>query len=310
MATIEHATETGTYRSEDGGETWRRMSRTNPRPMYYSAIYIDPTYDRRVYILWNGVMKSEDGGATFRAMPGQPTYDVGLKTDHHAMWIDPTDTRHLYLVGDGGMFESWDMAESWIRMNDIPVGQFYAIGADNRDPYWVYGGMQDNHSWMGPSATRHWLGIVNTDWKQIGFSDGVYEQPDPFNPRWVYSNSDMQNIQRVDIETGDRLDIKPTPGARRLGVSLRLGRADPRVAPDPGARLCGRQPALHLARPRSLVDGDEGPHPERQPRHAQHHGCERDGGHAVEERRRVDLQRDHHHRRVAARRAHRVGRDR
>ena len=202
---------TGTYRSEDGGENWTRMSGTNPRPMYYSKIYIDPTNDRRVYLLGNGVQKSEDGGTNFRNMPGQPTYDIGLKTDHHALWINPRDPKHLYLAGDGGLNESWDMAESWIRINNIPVGQFYAINADDRDPYWVYGGMQDNHSWMGPSSTRHWLGIVNTDWKQIGFSDGVAQAPDPFNPRWVYSASTGQNIQRVDIETGDRLDIRPQP---------------------------------------------------------------------------------------------------
>ncbi len=211
LATIEHATETGTYRTDNGGESWTRVSRVNPRPMYYSAIFIDPTNDARVYILGNGVQISDDGGRTFRNSPTQPTYDVGLKTDHHALWIDPTNPEHLYLGGDGGLFESWDAANSFIRLNNIPIGQFYAIGADDRDPYRVYGGMQDNHSWMGPSATRHWLGIVNTDWKQIGFSDGVYQQPDPFMPRWVYSNSDEQNLQRVDIETGDRLDIKPTP---------------------------------------------------------------------------------------------------
>ncbi|MGH7711044.1 MAG: WD40/YVTN/BNR-like repeat-containing protein, partial [Gemmatimonadaceae bacterium] len=210
-ATIEHARESGTYRTEDGGDTWRRMSGTNPRPMYYSKIFLDPSNNRRVWVLGVSNSRSDDGGQTFRSLPASPVYDVGLKTDQHALWIDPRDGRHLLLGGDGGLHESWDAGETWIRMNNIPIGQFYAIGVDNREPYRVYGGMQDNHSWMGPSATRHWLGIVNEDWKQIGFGDGMYQQPDPFNARFVYSSSQNANIQRVDVETGDRLDIRPIP---------------------------------------------------------------------------------------------------
>jgi photosystem II stability/assembly factor-like uncharacterized protein len=211
-ATIEHAGQSGTYRTEDGGDTWRRMSSTNPRPMYYSKVYLDPSNNRRVWLLGVTNFRSEDGGQTFRNLPSSPVYDVGLKTDHHALWIDPRDSRHLWLGGDGGLHQSWDMGETWVRYNNIPIGQFYAIGVDNREPYRVYGGMQDNHSWMAPSATRHWLGIVNEDWKQIGFGDGMYQQPDPFNPRFVYTSSQNANMQRLDVETGDRLDIQPRAG--------------------------------------------------------------------------------------------------
>jgi photosystem II stability/assembly factor-like uncharacterized protein len=210
-ATVEHARESGTYRSEDGGETWRKMSSVNPRPMYYSKIFLDPSNDRRVWVLGVSNSRSEDGGQTFRSFPASPVYDVGLKTDQHVLWIDPRDGRHLLLGGDGGLHESWDMGETWNRLNNIPIAQFYAIAADNREPYRVYGGLQDNHSWMGPSATRHWLGIVNEDWKQIGFGDGMYQQPDPFIQRFVYSSSQNANMQRVDVETGDRLDIRPRP---------------------------------------------------------------------------------------------------
>jgi photosystem II stability/assembly factor-like uncharacterized protein len=211
IALVEHQTESGTYRTDDAGETWRRMSRTNPRPMYFSAPYIDPTNDKRIWVLGVTVFKSEDGGATFVNMPNSPTYDVGLKTDHHALWIDPRDTRHLLLAGDGGMHESWDLGLTYKRLNDIPIGQFYKIAVDDRDPYWVYGGLQDTHSWMGPSATRHWLGILNQDWKQIGFSDGTGQQVDKAGYRYVYTSSDAGNVQRFDPETGDRLDIKPQP---------------------------------------------------------------------------------------------------
>ena len=213
IATIEHAGAGGTYRSEDGGDTWTRVNPLNPRPMYYSSPVIDPTNPNRVWIPGVTVYRSEDGGRTFRTLPTGPTYDVGLKGDHHAFWINPKDTRHVYLGGDGGLHESWDLGETWVRMNNLPIGQFYSIAADDRDPYWIYGGMQDNHSWMGPSATRHWLGIVNEDWRQIGFGDGMYQRPDPFNRRWVYTASQNLGMQRFDIETGDRLGLKPFPPA-------------------------------------------------------------------------------------------------
>ena len=211
IATIEHRTEGGTYRSEDGGDTWVKVNALNPRPMYYSKPVIDPTNADRVWIPGVTVYRSEDGGRTFRTLPTGPTYDVGLKGDHHSFWINPKDSRHAFLGGDGGLHETWDLGETWVRLNNLPIGQFYSVAADDRDPYWIYGGMQDNHSWMGPSATRHWLGIVNEDWRQIGFGDGMYQRPDPFNERWVYTASQNLGIQRFDIETGDRLGLKPFP---------------------------------------------------------------------------------------------------
>jgi photosystem II stability/assembly factor-like uncharacterized protein len=209
IATIEHATEGGTYRSDDAGLTWRRLSRVNPRPMYYSAPFIDPTTDKRVWLLGTNIVKSEDGGATFEGQPTSPAYDIGLKTDHHTMWIDPRDSRHVLVGGDGGLNESWDLGLTYTRRNELPIGQFYHIAVDDRDPYRIYGGLQDNHSWMGPSATRHWLGILNQDWRQIGLSDGTSQQVDRGGYRTVYSSSTGGNVQRVDPETGDRYDIKP-----------------------------------------------------------------------------------------------------
>ncbi|HEX6941006.1 MAG TPA: hypothetical protein VF158_16425 [Longimicrobiales bacterium] len=209
MALVEHAEEGGTYRSEDGGESWRKVNDLNPRPMYYSHIFIDPTTDRRVYVLGVHFYKSEDGGATFRTMPYRPTYDVGVHSDFHTMWIDPADPDHFYLAGDGGLHETWDRGETFTKHANLPIGQFYAIGADNRDPYWIYGGMQDNHSWMGPSATRHWIGIINDDWRQIGFGDGMYQQPDLAGHRYIYTTPNNGDLTRIDAETGDMLDIRP-----------------------------------------------------------------------------------------------------
>jgi photosystem II stability/assembly factor-like uncharacterized protein len=212
-ATIEHATESGTYRSEDGGASWEKVNRLNQRPMYYSHIYIDPTNEDRVYKLATSFYRSEDGGRTFRTMPTRPTYDVGVHSDFHALWIDPNDSRHFYLAGDAGLHETWDRGETYIRINNLPIGQFYAIGADMRDPYYIYGGMQDNHSWMGPSRTRHWIGIINDDWWQIGFGDGMYHQADPTRHRFVYGAAQNGTIVRLDPQTGDHLDIQPAPPA-------------------------------------------------------------------------------------------------
>lgn len=208
-ALIEHADSGGTFRSTDGGETWARVSSRNPRPMYYSHIYIDPTDENRVYILATDFFRSEDGGRSWREMPVQPTYDVGVHSDFHALWINPEQPANFFLAGDGGLNETWDGGETYMKLNNIPIGQFYAIGADNRDPYYVYGGMQDNHSWMAPNTTRHWIGIINDDWRQIGFGDGMYQQPDPESHRYVYTTSQNGNLTRLDAETGDLLDIAP-----------------------------------------------------------------------------------------------------
>jgi photosystem II stability/assembly factor-like uncharacterized protein len=210
-AIIEHAEERGIYRSEDGGATWEKVNSLNQRPMYYSHIYIDPTDENRVYSLATSFYMSEDGGRSFRTLPTRPTYDVGVHSDFHALWIDPNDSRHFYLVGDAGLHESWDRGATHIRINNLPIGQFYAIGVDMRDPYFIYGGMQDNHSWMGPSRTRHYIGIINDDWRQIGFGDGMYHQPDPSDHRYVYGNSQNGGLVRLDPETGDLLDIRPYP---------------------------------------------------------------------------------------------------
>jgi photosystem II stability/assembly factor-like uncharacterized protein len=213
VATIEHATAGGTYRTEDAGASWKRMSATNPRPMYYSKPTIDPTNDKRVWLPGVSIIKSEDGGATFQEEPTSPTYDVGLKTDHHVLRVDPANPAHIYVAGDGGLHESFDMGKTYVRVNNIPVAQVYRIAVDNRDPYWVYAGLQDNHSFMGPSATRHWLGILNQDWIEIGFSDGTGKAVDKTDGRKVYSSSSGGNLTLVDPITGDTMPINPRPPA-------------------------------------------------------------------------------------------------
>ena len=207
-ATIEHADSSGFYRSGNGGRTWNRMNKLNPRPMYYSHIFVDPKNDDIVYLLATNFYRTVNKGKTFNEMPTRPTYDVGVHSDHHTLWINPTNSKHFYLAGDAGLHETWDYGKSYNRLNNIPIGQFYGIGVDMDIPYNIYGGMQDNHSWVGPSATRHWLGILSDDWRQIGFGDGMYQQPAP-NSSILYNATQNGNIVRVDRKTGNIQGIKP-----------------------------------------------------------------------------------------------------
>jgi hypothetical protein len=177
--------------------------------MYYSHVFIDPTNEDRVYTLATSAHRSEDGGRTFREIAERPTYDVGVHADHHSMWIDPADPEHFYLAGDAGLHETYDMGVTFRRINNLPVGQFYGITVDNRDPYWIYGGMQDNHSWMGPSATRSWEGIVDDEWRQSGFGDGMYQQADP-DGRTIYINTQNGGWTRFDNRTGDMMSLRLT----------------------------------------------------------------------------------------------------
>jgi len=210
-ALIEHADRDlqGTYRTENSGLTWDRVNALNGRPMYYSHIFIDPNDEDRVYELATDSYVSRDGGRTFTEIARRPTYDVGIHADHHSLWIDPNDSEHLYLAGDAGLHESYDGGTNFQRINNFPIAQFYALAVDMRDPYWVYGGLQDNHSFMGPSQTRRWAGILNDDWMQSGFGDGMYWAADPRDFRYSYGSSNGGSYFRYDTRTGDILDISP-----------------------------------------------------------------------------------------------------
>lgn len=220
-ALVEHK-EGGTFRSDDSGATWRKVNTLNPRPMYYSKIHIDPQSDQRIYVLGASMFVSDDGGKTFAdpssGRPGanqgmSPTYDVGVHGDHHALWINPANPKHLILGNDGGLYFSFDASVTWDKVNNIPLAQYYGIGVDMEKPYNIYGGLQDTHSWGGPSATRYHIGITNSDWFQINFGDGMYAQVDPGDPNTIYTESQGANITRFNRTTGDRRTIKPHPPA-------------------------------------------------------------------------------------------------
>jgi photosystem II stability/assembly factor-like uncharacterized protein len=199
----------GVWRSDDGGKSWRFMSNNNNRPMYYSKIRVDPGNDQIVYTLGAAASKSTDGGKTFSPMGGQS------HGDHHTLWIDPRDGNHLIIGNDGGLDISYDQGATWEEVSTMPTGQFYAISADMRKPYYVCGGLQDNGSWCGPSAVRSNSGILITDWYRVGGGDGFYTQNDPHDWTIGYSESQDGNTNRYNLRTGETQGIKPrVPGGR------------------------------------------------------------------------------------------------
>jgi len=203
-ARIEHAKESGTYRSDDAGLSWRKMSDVNPRPMYFSQIRIDPTSDARVYVLGVDLHVSDDGGKTF-------WMQESLHDDHHAMWINPANPNHVIAGTDGGVGISYDRAKTFEAIYNMDLGQFYHVTYDMESPYNVCGGLQDNYTWCGPSQVRSRTGIANESWVQIQGGDGFEAQIDPKDSRTIYAESQDGNIVRIDKVSNERKSIRPVP---------------------------------------------------------------------------------------------------
>jgi photosystem II stability/assembly factor-like uncharacterized protein len=197
------------WRSADRGKTWEMVNEDktiHSRPFYFSDIRVDPENENRVYLLEGRLRVSEDGGRTW------DTTANTVHGDHQALWIDPEDPNRLINGNDGGWGFSYDRGETWEFINSVPLGQFYQITADRQDPYFVCGGLQDNHVWCGPSNNFTPLGILNGDWYRIHpGGDGYYVQVHPTDPNIIYTNTHYGNIQRVDRRTGDSRPIHPYP---------------------------------------------------------------------------------------------------
>jgi len=198
----------GFFRSPDRGETWEKMSGYMSRsPQYYNRIYCDPKDANKVYSLDTVSRVSLDGGKTWN-----PVGNKFRHVDDHACWIDPNDTRHLLIGGDGGIYETFDNGENWLFKCNLPVTQFYRISADNSLPfYYVYGGTQDNSSMGGPSRTINEYGIVNADWFITQGGDGFESQIDPKDPNIIYAQSQHGGLARFDKKSGESIDIQPQP---------------------------------------------------------------------------------------------------
>ena len=200
----------GLYRSNNRGGSWTFMSDWNPRPMYASQPTIDPNDDQRIYML-NAYSFSDDGGKTFTA-PRTTTHG-----DDRFVWVDPKDSRHVVKLDDGGIGISYDRGVKFLYVASLPLAQYYRVAVDNAHPYNVYGGLQDNGCWVGPSASWSAGGILNEHWSRLCGGDGFYGVPDPKDPRITYSSSQFLGLQRNDTKTWQVQDIRPGDPTGAIG---------------------------------------------------------------------------------------------
>lgn len=184
----------GVYRSEDGGKNWTYVNTYNNRPFYYSQIRINPHDDQRVYLLTTRFMVSEDGGKTLR----NGSEDQEVHGDFHAMWLDPNYPDRYYLGADKGVSITHDHGQAFTLLDNLPIAQFYRIGLDMQEPYYVYGGLQDNGMYGVASFSRDARGILNDDNWKLHWGDGMSVAIDPGNWRNVYTQSENGSTNRYD----------------------------------------------------------------------------------------------------------------
>ncbi len=198
----------GFYRSCNRGESWEKMSSHASSGQYYNEIYCDPKDVNKVYSVETVTHVTLDGGKTWSRLSLKNRH-----VDDHAMWIDPNDTRHFYIGGDGGIYETFDNGENFIFKSNLPVTQFYRVTVDNDRPFYnVYGGTQDNNSFGGPSRNTSRDGVPGSAWYVTCGGDGFWQAVDPTDPNIVYSESQYGNSVRYDRRSGEAIDIRPQPG--------------------------------------------------------------------------------------------------
>jgi len=228
-----HSKRGGVFRSEDGGETWKRTSDLNPRPFYFSQIRIDPANDQRVYLLGFALLASDDGGKTFRE-----DLSDKLHPDMHALAIQngsapppkppkpepgqapkppkPPISLRLVVGNDGGVYQSYAGGKGWEHLNRIPAGEYYRISLDDSQPiYRIAGGLQDNSNWVGPSAVYSKEGIRNCDWTPFTGADGFYVLFDPADRDTLYGDNQEGVVHRFNMRTGELRILKPSTSEGR-----------------------------------------------------------------------------------------------
>ena len=207
-AIIEAEGETGGFfRTKDRGASWSKMSDYHSSGQYYNEIYCDPINVDKVYSVETYSKVTTDGGKTWKNVGNNSRH-----VDDHALWIDPNNTDHFLIGGDGGIYETWNAGQDYHFKNNLPVTQFYRVNVDNSEPfYYVYGGTQDNNSMGGPSRNLSSYGVLNDDWFVTNGGDGFWTAADPTDPNIVYAEAQYGNVVRYDRKSGEAMDIRPEP---------------------------------------------------------------------------------------------------
>jgi photosystem II stability/assembly factor-like uncharacterized protein len=196
----------GIYRSDDTGSTWHQVNGVNGTAWYYSQVRCDPSDPEHVVSLSATSRESFDGGKTWTNF----AQGNGVHGDHHALWFNPETPEQMILGTDGGLNISWDHGRTWSHVENIVAAQFYAVAVDDAQPFYnVYGGLQDNQQWGGPSRTRNTFGPTNADWFRMHGGDGFYAVPDPWDYNLVYAEMQGGGVVRYDQRTGQAKNIKP-----------------------------------------------------------------------------------------------------
>jgi len=213
----------GFYRSEDGGKNWKKISseaNAGNRPFYYHDIYAHPLIEDRVFSIWSQVSYSKDAGEHWKILA-----DWGsIHPDHHAFLIHPDDPDYIINGNDGGLNISYDGGKTWRFAENIPIGQFYHIDVDNETPYNVYGGLQDNGSWIGPGYHFNRGPIKNHEWQEVLFGDGFDVAPLPDNSKEVYAMWQGGNVYHINTATHVSQPIRPQhPSGKPLRFNWNAG---------------------------------------------------------------------------------------
>ncbi|MFZ1806662.1 MAG: hypothetical protein WAU36_05545 [Cyclobacteriaceae bacterium] len=196
------------FRSDDRGSNWRMVNddpNLNFRPFYYSDVRVDPSNPNNLFTLSGRLSKSTDGGRTFKVIA------QGVHGDHQSLWINPANGKHVLSGSDGGYQVSYDAGETWDIINNVELSQFYQIFVDNKVPYNVYGGLQDNGTWVGPSNSLVSAGIMKRHWTGLAGGDGYYAVPIPGSEHEIYTNLQGGVMFHVDTKLGNVRNIHPYP---------------------------------------------------------------------------------------------------
>jgi len=195
-------------RSDDGGRSWVKVNQdynVAVRPFYFGEIVVDPIDPDRIYNMSNGINVSVDGGRTFVPWEG---IDV-IHGDHHYLWINPHDPRHIISGNDGGVGITRDQGNTWRYVSNLPLSQYYHVAVDDDTPYNIYGGLQDNSSQRGPSEIWEEGGIRNFHWQDVGISDGFDTIPDPRDSMTGYTLGEGGYLFHWDMHTGEKEHLQP-----------------------------------------------------------------------------------------------------